>query len=84
MTKQSEKGHLAKISDSNQLEETPNALPAKRATPKNEDFYYEDGNVVFTEAYHLKRGFCCDSGCRHCPYRQMDKSPDNTTTHKKS
>lgn len=33
-----------------------------------EDFYMEDGNVVFTEAYHLKRGKCCGSGCRHCPY----------------
>lgn len=32
------------------------------------DFYLEDGNVVFTAAYHLKRGACCSSGCRHCPY----------------
>ncbi|MEM8586251.1 MAG: DUF5522 domain-containing protein [Bacteroidota bacterium] len=21
-----------------------------------------------TAAYHLKRGHCCKSGCRHCPY----------------
>ena len=34
----------------------------------SEDFYIEDGFVVFTAAYHLKRGFCCNSGCRHCPY----------------
>ncbi|MAX80459.1 MAG: hypothetical protein CL843_09815 [Crocinitomicaceae bacterium] len=34
-----------------------------------EDFYYSDeGYIVFTEAYHLKRGHCCQSGCRHCPY----------------
>jgi hypothetical protein len=33
-----------------------------------EDFYLEDGLVVFTAAYHLKRGYCCESGCRHCPY----------------
>jgi hypothetical protein len=32
------------------------------------DFYWENGLMVFTEAYHLKRGFCCQSGCRHCPY----------------
>ncbi|HEY8936621.1 MAG TPA: DUF5522 domain-containing protein [Cyclobacteriaceae bacterium] len=31
-------------------------------------FYYENGLIVFTEAYHLKRGTCCGSGCRHCPY----------------
>lgn len=35
---------------------------------EDEDFYYEDGLCVFTEAYHLKRGHCCNSGCRHCPY----------------
>ena len=23
--------------------------------------------LVFTAAYHLKRGYCCNSGCRHCP-----------------
>ena len=36
---------------------------------KPEDFYYsEEGYKVFTEIYHLKRGYCCKSGCRHCPY----------------
>ncbi|MBE2255614.1 MAG: hypothetical protein IAE65_05385 [Ignavibacteria bacterium] len=33
-----------------------------------EDYYYENGFIVFTEDYHLKRGYCCKSGCRHCPY----------------
>lgn len=33
------------------------------------DFYMENGLLVFTAAYHLKRGYCCNSGCRHCPYR---------------
>jgi hypothetical protein len=33
------------------------------------DYYVtEEGYIVFTEAYHLKRGYCCQSGCRHCPY----------------
>ena len=31
-------------------------------------YYIENGLIVFTEAYHLKRGYCCKSGCRHCPY----------------
>jgi hypothetical protein len=34
----------------------------------NKDFYWENGLMVFTEAFHLKRGYCCKSGCRHCPY----------------
>jgi len=35
-----------------------------------EDYYYEGGLIVFTAAYHLKRGYCCGSGCRHCPYEK--------------
>jgi hypothetical protein len=32
----------------------------------------EDGLLVFTAAYHLKRGNCCGSGCRHCPYEHRN------------
>ncbi|HEX2618285.1 MAG TPA: DUF5522 domain-containing protein [Flavobacteriales bacterium] len=33
------------------------------------DFYFTpEGYVVWTEQYHLRRGSCCGSGCRHCPY----------------
>jgi len=28
----------------------------------------ETGYTVFTRIAHLKRGKCCGSGCRHCPY----------------
>lgn len=42
----------------------------KPLPPIEEDDYYlsEEGYRVFTEKYHLKRGYCCESGCRHCPY----------------
>ncbi|HNL50546.1 MAG TPA: DUF5522 domain-containing protein [Actinomycetota bacterium] len=26
------------------------------------------GLFVMTAAVHLKRGRCCNTGCRHCPY----------------
>ena len=32
------------------------------------DHYVERGLLVYTATYHLKRGHCCGSGCRHCPY----------------
>ncbi|MBK8251547.1 MAG: hypothetical protein IPK82_02630 [Polyangiaceae bacterium] len=32
------------------------------------DYYVEDGKFVFKAEYHLKRGYCCNSKCRHCPY----------------
>jgi len=39
-----------------------------------EDFYWDGPYLVFTAAYHLKRGFCCHNDCRHCPYEQtVDK-----------
>ena len=36
--------------------------------PKQPDFYFENGLLVYTANYHVKRGSCCGSGCRHCPY----------------
>jgi 2-iminoacetate synthase ThiH len=35
---------------------------------EGEDFYREGAFVVFTAAYHLRRGRCCESRCRHCPF----------------
>ena len=32
------------------------------------DFYWEGPYLVFTAQYLLRRGYCCNSGCRHCPY----------------
>lgn len=35
-----------------------------------EDYYLSpEGYIIFTEAYHLKRGYCCQSGCKHCPWK---------------
>ena len=53
---------------------------AEAARPvEGEDFYLEGAFVVFTARYHLRRGYCCDSSCRHCPYR----ATANDTTGKK-
>lgn len=52
----------------------PNCLALVIAQNENmasniqENYYIENGLYVFTEAYHLKRGYCCQNGCRHCPY----------------
>ncbi len=35
---------------------------------ENEDYYLENGKYVFTEKFLKERGYCCKSGCRHCPY----------------
>ncbi|MDA9656178.1 DUF5522 domain-containing protein [Flavobacteriales bacterium] len=36
----------------------------------NDDFYISDnGLLIFTKEYHLKRGYCCLNNCKHCPYK---------------
>jgi hypothetical protein len=35
---------------------------------EGEDYYCEGPAIVFTANYLLRRGYCCESGCRHCPY----------------
>ena len=46
------------------------------------DYYIENGFYVFTEQYHLKRGHCCKSGCRHCPYGFNKKIKNKKTAQK--
>ncbi len=45
-----------------------NKLPARAELVQDVDYYFENGFMVFKEAYHLARGYCCGNGCRHCPY----------------
>jgi len=39
---------------------------------EGEDFYFEGPYMVFTEKFLRDRGYCCESGCRHCPYRNAE------------
>ncbi len=44
------------------------------------NFYYSpEGYIIFTEKYHLKRGYCCKNGCKHCPYGYNKKTGKFTT-----
>jgi Family of unknown function (DUF5522) len=46
------------------------ARPYQENSPliENLDYTMEDGNMVFSAWYHLKRGTCCGNDCRNCPY----------------
>ncbi|MBI1371920.1 MAG: hypothetical protein GC159_04055 [Phycisphaera sp.] len=45
---------------------------------EGEDYYRDAlGRVVFTAAYHLRRGSCCGNGCRHCPFDSPDARNPN-------
>jgi hypothetical protein len=41
---------------------------AEKKFTEGVDYYVENGLVVFTGHYLRERGYCCRSGCRHCPY----------------
>jgi outer membrane usher protein FimD/PapC len=45
----------------------------RNSTQEVADYYYnEEGYLVFTEAFHLKRGKCCGNKCLHCPYDHIN------------
>ena len=42
---------------------------SKKNELEPDDFYLSpEGYIVFTSKFLLKRGYCCKSGCKHCPY----------------
>ncbi len=44
-------------------------FPVTNDPNEEQDYYFnESGFIVFTEAYHRKRGYCCGCGCKHCPF----------------
>ncbi|MBX2900618.1 MAG: hypothetical protein KF775_13260 [Cyclobacteriaceae bacterium] len=49
--------------------------PTKDTGNSHPDYYWENGLLVFTEAYHRRRGYCCQSKCRHCPYDNSKSKP---------
>ena len=55
-------------------------MPNKKAShwklelKKDEYYYAKEGYIVFTERYHLKRGYCCYSNCRHCPFKKKKRN----------
>jgi len=56
-------------------------MPDRHPADHEPDTYLDDlGRTVFTEAYHLRRGYCCDNGCKHCPYRNRNPNPGTGNT----
>jgi Family of unknown function (DUF5522) len=43
-----------------------------------EDYYLEGGLLVMTATYLEKRGSCCGSGCRWCPYEPRHRAGSKT------
>jgi Family of unknown function (DUF5522) len=44
---------------------------------EGEDYYFDRGLMVLTARYLLRRGYCCERGCRHCPYGGVAEKDGN-------
>ena len=51
----------------------PAANPAQPLV-EGRDYYMDGPYLVFTREYHLHRGSCCKSQCRHCPWNYKKSS----------
>ena len=52
----------------NEMQEAIKLQVKPEKIEENRDYYSEKGLIVFTEYYHIKRGYCCKNNCRHCAY----------------
>lgn len=55
-------------SGNNSGKEADSSIGQEEQLQEGLDYYIENGLFVFTAAFLRKRGYCCESGCRHCPY----------------
>ena len=46
----------------------------KKELDPSEFYLSPEGYIIYTEKYHLKRGYCCKNGCKHCPYGYNKKT----------
>jgi hypothetical protein len=54
---------------------TKSDLGSTSLLAEGEDYYSEGGMIVFTASYHRRRGYCCKSSCRHCPFNDWSDAP---------
>jgi hypothetical protein len=54
--------------DRNTLAEEDASAANNISLREKTDYYVENGLMVFTAHFLRQRGYCCESGCRHCPY----------------
>ena len=53
---------------------TETRMTSSPSLVESDDYYLEGAMIVFTARYHLRRGYCCESGCRHCPFGEAGSS----------
>jgi hypothetical protein len=41
-------------------------------------YYMDETRLVFTEQYHIDRGYCCGNNCRHCAFEPRAQKGNTT------
>jgi iron complex transport system substrate-binding protein len=56
------------LSDHSSSFQTVDVALLQGVLEEGKDYVVEGSAMVFTSSYLKRRGYCCDSGCRNCPY----------------
>ena len=48
------------------------------------DYYIENEKVIYTAYFLAKCGHCCESNCRHCPYKKTEQEKKMSLSEKVS
>lgn len=59
---------IGMLADPTMDSQEPQSADERTRSSEQPDYYFENDLLVYTAHFHVKRGSCCGSGCRHCPY----------------
>ena len=60
--------YAKEVKEGKRTNEAPSYAIGQQKMEEGIDYHIENGLLVMSSWFHLKRGKCCGSGCRHCPY----------------
>lgn len=66
------KSYCEAVKNGERINEAHKFIPTSKNLLEGIDFYLENGLMVLTEWFHLKKGNCCGNRCRHCPYEHVN------------
>lgn len=67
------------LSGNSATESSVSRASAEGSLVEGLDYYLEGAAMVFTAEFLLRRGYCCESGCRHCPFTATLATPAYTS-----
>ena len=60
--------------DTSRMDRDPEYADDDLSGLKPSEYFIAGRYVVLTPSYYRNRGRCCNSNCRHCPFRTLEMS----------